>query len=785
VADRSREKGVSVIVGFVLILQALVIFISFVQTTLVPDMIKKAEAENIVKIADELAGAGVGLITGEPMKIKLSPPEYPDYLFLLTPEPAAYSAFTDEMTIKLEYNEVLSNGSKIHVSKNIPSKRLYIQFNNYLYPDSTFIIENTAVLNKVNENFVVVSDQKMIGNYVNLVVLDGNISLSYNGPTDIVLIPASFGGEVYAENITITFPSINPDYWQQIGMQVNGSNVSVEVQRGILRIFEYKLKAGISVTLAEEFSRTPYRILKQNPFDIYNITVGESKELGVVVLDYYNNPVPGVKVNVSVSGSIGDVIPASTETDTFGRAYVEFRALSSGSGNVTFSTSTGSVVYRINVFSPPSGGRGVFTVEWLNKENLDSYYGNVWDVYLEGSRKTFTFRVTYNGEPIPGAEVAFLINNSSVIDLDSTIGITNTNGEVSVTAFAKDNGSVKIFGLCQGSGDLLNLSVQNVTAFVSPDVHILEVYVENLLNQPLNEYQVRISIPADLLESIEPDGRDLRVAELLIDPYNESDGKLPYWVEQEPSTGTLVFWTKLNLSAGENKTIYVYWNKSGAISESNGIQVFNWFDDFNGAHSLSDYTIEDVGNGATPSDWQLGNGILKQNSNIYFSYSGSDPPNYNIGSIIKTPISLDNFEVRIKVMPVDNDAGGVAFNYINQDNYYAFGFCAGDYWFETSSSGYIRAIYKQENYSTYTYLSQDAGVVSRTSVSDLIIRKYNGNMEVYQDGSLILSASDSEFSGGVIGLFTNALSGGEFHPPFIIRNYADPEPKITIGERLQ
>ena len=783
-ADRA-EKGVSVIVGFILILQALVIFISFVQTTLVPDMIKKAEAENTIKIADELTGAGVGLITGEAVRVKLSPPEYPDYLFLLTPEPAAYSVFTDDMVIKLEYNEILSNGSRVHVSKTIPSKRLYIQFNNYLYPDSTFVIENTAVMNKVNDNFAVVSGQKMVGNYINLVVLDGNLSLSYNGPMDIALIPASFGGEVYAENITITFPSINPGYWQQTGMVVNGSNVSVEVDRGILRIFEYKLRAGIGVNLAEEFPRTPYRVLKQNPFDTYNLTVGESKELSVVVLDYYNNPVPGVRVNVSVSGGVGDIIPVSTETDTLGRAYVEFRARSSGSGDVTFSTSAGSVVYHINVYSPPSGGGGVFTVEWLNKGNLDSYYGNVWDVYQDGSRKTLTLRVTYNGEPIQGAEVTFLVNNSSVIDLDSTIGSTNANGEASITAFAKNNGSVKIFGLYQGSGDLLNLSIQNVTSFVSPGVHILEVYVENLLNQPLSGYQVRISIPASLLDGIAPDGSDLRVTELLIDPYNESSGKLPYWVEQEPSTGTLIFWTKLNLSAGENKTIYVYWNKSGVTSESSGIQVFNWFDDFNGAHSLADYTIEDIGNGATPSYWQIGNGILKQNSNIYFSYSGSTPPNYNIGSIIKTPVSLDNFEIRIGVKPVDNDAGGVAFNYITQDNYYAFGFCAGDYWFETASSGYIRALYKQESDSTYTYLSQDAGVVSRTSVSDLIIRKYNGNMEVYQNGALILSASDTQFSGGVIGLFTNALSGGEFHPPFIIRNYVEPEPKITIGERLQ
>jgi hypothetical protein len=85
-----------------------------------------------------------------------------------------------------------------------------------------------------------------------------------------------------------------------------------------------------------------------------------------------------------------------------------------------------------------------------------------------------------------------------------------------------------------------------------------------------------------LLTGIQPNGRDFRVVEELIDPYSQTQGKLPFWIEQEPSTGKLVFWVKLNLSARENKTIYVYWSGRDVASESNEDAVFEFFDDFNG-----------------------------------------------------------------------------------------------------------------------------------------------------------------------------------------------------------
>ena len=95
-----------------------------------------------------------------------------------------------------------------------------------MYPDSTFIIENTAVFKRNLDVFVVVSEQRMIGNYVNVVILNGNLSFSSNNPSDLAFIPLSYGGEVYAENVKISFSSAYPDYWRKVGAEVDGNVVT-------------------------------------------------------------------------------------------------------------------------------------------------------------------------------------------------------------------------------------------------------------------------------------------------------------------------------------------------------------------------------------------------------------------------------------------------------------------------------------------------------------------------------------------------------------------------------
>jgi len=457
------EKGVSPLIGFILVLMITMLFISTVQTQIAPGIYKKEEKRNIDDIIDEFVSLSGNIISTNLLTVKLVGVDYPKYPFILTPPQAAYSISSRDFDVKLDCDIVLPNGSIIHESMNLTTKRLYVDTNYFFYPNTQIIFENTAVFRKDGNAIITVSDQKMVKNRINIIVLNGSsLSLTSTASADIVFSPKSSGDGVYAENITISFESVNPNYWEGWGADVSGNNVTISVNSAILRILEYDVKAGIGIKAEEEQSpKEPYRIIKLNPFDTYNLTVGESKELGVMVVDYYYNPVPSI--NVTVNTEVGEGIPSTIETDINGKAYVEFKAKTSGSGNITFSTDWGNESYYVNVYSTSGGGgRGIFDTEWLNKESLDSYYGNVWDWYY-GSKKSLTFRVTYANEPIKNAKVNFLVSNESIVELNTSYAITDANGKVSVMASAKMNGTTKIFGTCEGSGDVLNFTVTNVT----------------------------------------------------------------------------------------------------------------------------------------------------------------------------------------------------------------------------------------------------------------------------------------------------------------------------------
>ena len=98
------DRAVSVMIGFILIILISMIFISVVQTRIVPGLIKEAEMENVEEITSELTSAGVELILDGQAKIKLKPVNYPKYPLLLTPMPAGYSVYTEDFYITLNYS---------------------------------------------------------------------------------------------------------------------------------------------------------------------------------------------------------------------------------------------------------------------------------------------------------------------------------------------------------------------------------------------------------------------------------------------------------------------------------------------------------------------------------------------------------------------------------------------------------------------------------------------------------------------------------------------------------
>lgn len=104
-------------------------------------------------------------------------------------------------------------------------------------------------------------------------------------------------------------------------------------------------------------------------------------------------------------------------------------------------------------------------------------------------------------------------------------------------------------------------------------------------NGALTNFQVKLNIGYD--GAMKSDFGDLR--------FVSSDGVtlLPYWVESYTASATAIIWVKVpNLPANGNATIFMYYGNSAVSSASDGLGVFDFFDDF------SDGSID-------PAKWTL------------------------------------------------------------------------------------------------------------------------------------------------------------------------------------
>ena len=557
------SSGVSTVVGFILLLQILIIFLAFVQTTIIPDQLKKIESDNVKSVKNEIEKFSALTLSGDRAYMLIKTPSYPDYLFLLTPEPAGFSVHTEPFKINVTFDAFLPNGSKIRIEREYESNRIYVNITNYFYPDTTFVVENTAVFQRSDGGTGVAVEQQMVKNGVNLVILKGNLSSAYNSPKEFVFQSISSGGRIYAENISIEFKSIKPDYWGSLGYTVNGENVRINISSGFF---------SVNVLSLESMSQLPSMMIKTNSFDTYTLSTGDVIELGVQILDRYLNPVSGVNVNVSKSNDIGSLTPSTLKTDANGRAVVSFRATKIGSCDITFTSGSLTARYSINVVSTNISSGGILQVSWLNSSGT-------WDARKDGSRKILAVRVTdASSNPVPNVNVNFFTSNTSVIELNRSIATTNSNGIAFVEAAAKANGSARIYAFAGDAGDVIELTVINATGlWLSGWSYRIPIYIKENSGSDLNDYQVLIQLDGSFnWSAVKSDGSDIRFTDVANNPLN-------YWIEEWNYGSSARIWVKVSLQANENKTLYMYYGNSSATSQSNGTRVFVFFDDFNGA----------------------------------------------------------------------------------------------------------------------------------------------------------------------------------------------------------
>ncbi|HIP26019.1 MAG TPA: hypothetical protein EYG81_06195 [Archaeoglobus profundus] len=349
-----NNKGVSVLIGFILILLALTMFLGFLQVHLVPALCKDVELKHENSLLYSLYTINENLIEGKSSLIVFNlEVHYPKYPFLLFPPSMGCTLAVDKFIINITYDVLLPNGTWINRKDSINTARLIIYLNYFYNKGYMLVFENTAVFKTNGDKFIVLSDQKMFENEINIVGLNPTFqSLSSTEAVEVWLKPISYGGYVVARNIKVEFESVCPDYWLRLNgykgysVSVNGSKVEISYSgTTILKISYFLLTRG-----QYSYKLEPYNIIPTNPTTNYTLGVNQSILLGVKVIDRYNNPVRGEEINVTVSNeSVGNVDLNKVYTDVNGNAYVVFTSNSTGSTKVVFKLNNKSVVYNITV----------------------------------------------------------------------------------------------------------------------------------------------------------------------------------------------------------------------------------------------------------------------------------------------------------------------------------------------------------------------------------------------------------------------------------------------------
>lgn len=738
------SSGVSTVVGFILLLQILIIFLAFVQTTIIPDQLKKIESDNVKSVKNEIEKFSALTLSGDRAYMLIKTPSYPDYLFLLTPEPAGFSVHTEPFKINVTFDAFLPNGSKIRIEREYESNRIYVNITNYFYPDTTFVVENTAVFQRSDGGTGVAVEQQMVKNGVNLVILKGNLSSAYNSPKEFVFQSISSGGRIYAENISIEFKSIKPDYWGSLGYTVNGENVRINISSGFF---------SVNVLSLESMSQLPSMMIKTNSFDTYTLSTGDVIELGVQILDRYLNPVSGVNVNVSKSNDIGSLTPSTLKTDANGRAVVSFRATKIGSCDITFTSGSLTARYSINVVSTNISSGGILQVSWLNSSGT-------WDARKDGSRKILAVRVTdASSNPVPNVNVNFFTSNTSVIELNRSIATTNSNGIAFVEAAAKANGSARIYAFAGDAGDVIELTVINATGlWLSGWSYRIPIYIKENSGSDLNDYQVLIQLDGSFnWSAVKSDGSDIRFTDVANNPLN-------YWIEEWNYGSSARIWVKVSLQANENKTLYMYYGNSSATSQSNGTRVFVFFDDFDDG---------DV------SDWHKKNAKIKAvvfNGKKVLKLEPKGGTNFQHFAVPNNcNIPYQDYVIGAYIYD-KKPAGGVLFHYVDDNNWWGLELYSP--WFDIFRP-YIGGV---DN--GWVYYQTPCSISSHTWYK-IEVEAHLNSFRMYIDDVLKWSQnveSPYQITGyNKIGFVEHKGFGPLYADYVYVRKYASPEPHVTLG----
>jgi hypothetical protein len=181
---------------------------------------------------------------------------------------------------------------------------------------------------------------------------------------------------------------------------------------------------------------------------------------------------------------------------------------------------------------------------------------------------------------------------------------------------------------------------------------------------------------------------------------------------------------------------------------------------------------DDPNDASSASNWYLENGKLYEVTNVHGRklVNGDWQENYPDGALL-----IPSFEVHesvitsVNVQSTDDDAAGIVFRYVDPTHFYLFTIR------EQTGQAHI---YKRDG-STFTVLDSATRSVNWGAAGgvNLEVRVQDYTFRAYVNGAHVLTASDTEYPVGAVGIYKYGLVNASFDA----FNVNPEPPSVTAG----
>lgn len=485
---RDDTRGVTVQVGAVLLFATIIIALSVYQATVVPAENADVEYRHSQQVQGQLVDVRNALVataeTGDarPATVSLGT-EYPNRVFLVNPPPPAGTLRTntyDNPTLSVSNLNATNPETRDYLSGTWSARTKSLSYvpGYNEYRDAPRLRYEASVLSNYypeQNTSVPLTDQLLVDEEtktVSLMALNGSLSTSRSSSVAVdpeALSAPSNRVQVKANNssqpVNVTIPTV-------VDASVLRNSTSLDDNPNVTVVQDGPGRVTLSIDWSGPFTLRTAKVgvgSDTTGAAAHYLTLVESDRDSVTVeaRDVYNNPVSGELVSANRTSVFEDADGNKT-TNENGRATFD---VADGAAGTTTLEILGGTVARERVpvnldalIGGTGGDDGAYRVQWLQEVSDGKNPGLTCDASgctLNASEQQSVTLVANSTPTVEDGLFRYSVENKSVGTMSPGTDRSDQAGESSTTFSAKGNGTSWVYVSSGGSGDRLDLTVEN------------------------------------------------------------------------------------------------------------------------------------------------------------------------------------------------------------------------------------------------------------------------------------------------------------------------------------